>query len=362
MRKPKAPSLGEIRLKNEPRPPERFILSLDGGGMRGMVSATVLEEFDKLLRGKGAQGPLARLFDMVAGTSTGGLLAMALTCPSSLGRKDGEERGLPATSELPRLYLDHGGTIFSEPVPAILNAVTDKYSPRRFEELLRTWFGDAPFSSCVVPTLAMAYNVTAGVPYPIQSTVNRELLAWEAGRCTSAAPTYFPPHRLGSQLIVDGGVIANNPAFYAYHYAKSLWPDCPRFHILSLGTGTGTYRFKSAATYGFLSWTSVHKVYATAQHQTTDTVMEDLPDADYVRIHRELREKIDMDDTRRSTALKLREEGHILFNHSLPALDAYAEALVQARTAPPPAPEAQEPPRRPGVFRRILDLLTGGGL
>ncbi|MDY4889663.1 MAG: patatin-like phospholipase family protein [Sphaerochaetaceae bacterium] len=341
MRNAKTPSIDEIRLQNaEPRHNEAedcFILSLDGGGMRGIISTEVLEGFCQILKDKGENRPLVEVFDMVAGTSTGGLIASAMTCPSLIGRTEDQGPALMDPGKLGDIYKVYGSEIFGEPVPRILNAVSDKFSPRKLESLLKLWFKDTRFSSCVIPTLIMGYDVTAGVPFPMASTENKELFTWEVGRCTSAAPTYFPAFQLGNQLIVDGGVIANNPSLYAYRYARSLWPKCKRFHILSISTCSSIYRYNSLSTYGIASWTSIYKVYANAQQQTTDEMMECLPDVDYLRIYKEMGARIEMDDARDQTISQLETYGKELFLKNKTVMESFADRIIAAQKPIPTA-------------------------
>lgn len=337
----------------DPEKKECFILSLDGGGMRGIISTSILSEFCKILKAHGCNKDLTEVFDMVAGTSTGGLIASALTCPNSLGRKD-DEKGLCPVKDLQNVYLLYGKDIFSEEVPSLLKAVSDKYSEKQFEFLLHMWYGSSLFSSCVIPTLIMGYNATAGLPFPMTSTENKTLYAWEVNRATSAAPTYFAPFKLGNQFIIDGGVIANNPSLYAYRYARTLWPNCKKIHILSISTCSPVYRYQMKASYGIASWTSVYKVYANAQMQTCDEMMESLPDVDYVRIYKELGDKVEMDDTREETLVKLSVSGKELARKFMPELEAFATRLL-IRDQVPESTIAVEPPiqKRPSFLQRL---------
>lgn len=367
MRNPKTPSIGEIQLKESTKSQaareaaeskakdECFILSLDGGGMRGIISTTVLSGFCQIMKDKSYFKPLHEMFDMVAGTSTGGLIATAITCPSLIGRSLEEGYGLPDPQTLGRIYMNYGKDIFSEPVPSILNTVLDKYSPKAIERLLKLWYGDALFSSCVIPTLVMGYNATAGLPFPMASTEVKSLYTWEVDRGTSAAPTYFPPLQLGRHLIIDGGVIANNPSLYAYRYARNLWPQCKKLHILSISTCSNIYKYTSQSTYGVSSWAGVYKVYANAQMQTTDEMMECLPDVDYLRIYQELERKIEMDDASEEALVHMEDFGNRLFKQFKPELEAFADRLLAIKNpssaVQPPQPEI--PRKKPSFLQRI---------
>ena len=84
--------------------PKRFILSIDGGGIRGIIPAAILVELAKRLEGL----PLHQAFDMIAGTSTGGIIAAGLKCPAP----DAEETAGGTAADLLALYVDHGGQTF----------------------------------------------------------------------------------------------------------------------------------------------------------------------------------------------------------------------------------------------------------
>lgn len=358
MKNPVYPSIDRIEMSPGPQSAgsDRFVLSLDGGGMRGIISTAVLEEFTDILRSMGFERPVGETFDMVAGTSTGGLIACALTCPSILGAGQDGKPGLVSLHRLASVYLEHGEEIFADPVHGIRSTFTDKYSVENLERLLMGWYGAARFSDCVLPTLIMGYDVTEGTPFPMASTQNTDMATWEVCRCTSAAPTYFAPFNHEGHLIVDGGVVANNPSLYAYQYARSMWPDSRRIHILSVGTGSAVYRYKSMASYGISSWTGVHKVFASAQMQTVDETMQFIPDALYTRIYRELDSEIEMDDASEASLRTLQDFGRELGREFRPQLEQFARALVASKSPEPSVPQ-EISTGKPGLWARLRSWL-----
>jgi len=120
---------------------------------------------------------------------------------------------------------------------------------------------------------------------------------FDAARATSAAPTYFSPLARNGKLLVDGGVIANNPSLFALSQAARLWPDCRDFTILSIGTAGNVHTMRQDAASGIFNWVdNIVPMYSTAQKRTVDRLLENLPGVHYLRIEDSLNRKISMDD------------------------------------------------------------------
>ncbi len=232
------------------------ILSIDGGGIRGILPARILAELERR-----AGKPASELFDLVAGTSTGGILACGLAQRISAAR-------------LGDLYAQHGAEIFSRSFGRILATAGGlfgaKYDPAPLEAMLRQTLGEARLSAARRPHLLVpSYAIALPSPARIDGTTARTSRApmffkswkanghaldrddvrdafdfplWQVARATSAAPTYFPPAEIESMAgeryaMIDGGVFANNPSLCALASAKRLFPDAKRFLLVSLGTG-----------------------------------------------------------------------------------------------------------------------------
>ncbi len=310
--------------------------------MRGLVPAVLLAKLEAALSSLGDNRPLYSHFDLIAGTSTGGLLALALTAPvekttlpvdsryisyiyeqqkptiwQRLTGKGGNESllgtlpfGLEVES-LEGLYLKHGKQIFPKSQGRIFSQIfIDKYDAEPLERFLKQTFGNIPLKDAVVPTLVVSYDASSGKPFLLTSKDSHDFLYWEAARATSAAPTFFKPAYLYDrqeqkmQTLIDGGVVANNPALYAYREAKRLYPDATKFHILSLSTASSDFTFTvSGAGTGVIGWIDpakgapIQKIYATAQMQVVDQIASSIPDLVYTRIHGALGEEYKMDET-----------------------------------------------------------------
>ena len=231
------------------------ILSIDGGGIRGLIPALVLAELERQ-----SGQPAHNLFDLVAGTSTGAIIAAALTRPNPK----------PA-SEIASLYMASGPNIFARtplsPLAYLRSAIAGpKYDAEPLEQVLRDFFGATKLSDAIVPLLLPCYDIERREAHFAKSwRALREpaddFLTWEYLRGAVAAPTYFSPaliHSLGGQRLaaIDGALYANNPAMCAVAEARVLFPEADRFIVISLGVGEfrSPLPYEKARNWGLLSW------------------------------------------------------------------------------------------------------------
>ncbi|MGB3308477.1 MAG: patatin-like phospholipase family protein [Nodosilinea sp.] len=269
------------------------ILSIDGGGIRGLIPAMVLTEIERR-----TNQPISKSFDLIAGTSTGGILA--------LGLSKADESGQPEFSAetLSEIYKKHGKTIFPQGTWTsaarhiwIGFGVSEKiYSHDGLEGLLGNRFGTATLGDALSKVLISTYDIVDGEPVFFKSWDNDHKIVkmCDAARATSAAPTYFEPHRVTvtydqqkyyeahkhryekekykkaiveetidgkvvihkTHTLVDGGVFINSPAVSAYAEAKRLFPEEQDFLVVSLGTGqiNPETTYHEASAWGMASW------------------------------------------------------------------------------------------------------------
>lgn len=238
------------------------VLAIDGGGIRGMIPARVLQEIEERL-GR----PISHLFDLVAGTSTGGIIALGLTVPRSDTRQ-------PANSaaDLVQLYVDHGLTLFPGSLLLkirSLGGVADvRYPPEPLEELLKARFGQTKLSKALTEVVIPSYDLSKPAPFFFKRSYTTEdpvydLEMWQVARATSAAPTYFEPACVaefkdeGDHALVDGGVYANNPSVAAYADCVELWGEEAEINFVSIGTGVPSAQSQHG---------SIPVLYRDAQH------------------------------------------------------------------------------------------------
>jgi uncharacterized protein len=236
------------------------ILSIDGGGIRGLIPALILAEIEKRT-GKA----ISELFDLMAGTSTGGILTLGLNIPDENGK------ARYSVEDLVKLFKDKGKMIFYQnkwrSLMTGLGVLDEKYSHRNFEKLLKEYCGDAELKSAVTDVLITSYDLEyTRKPFFFKSQLARKkeeqnFKMREVIRATTAAPTYFEPHKLLSMVdrktyysLVDGGIVANNPAMCAF--AEALTLNQSDVLMVSLGTGAKTeqIKHKDAIHWGLVHW------------------------------------------------------------------------------------------------------------
>jgi uncharacterized protein len=240
------------------------ILSIDGGGLRGLIPATLLRHLERLLAERLIERrlpsqPLARFFDLIAGTSTGGIIAAALA-----GR-GADDRPLAGLDQLEMFYLQDAKVVFAGHGrgwfrPKFVEG--QRELKRRFVEIC----GEARLAEAAVNLVIPAFTGNGAFLF-------RGGPGWRSGSqpnyflhdvllATTAAPYVFPPARLaaiGQQEIrdfVDGGLFANNPALHAYLDARELFGDARDVLLLSLGTGNDfqPVDYHTAFQWGGLKW------------------------------------------------------------------------------------------------------------
>jgi predicted acylesterase/phospholipase RssA len=215
------------------------ILSLDGGGVKGVLEARLLERLE-------AESPFVDGVDLFAGTSTGGILALALAA------------GIPM-SECVALYRDNSKDIFSS--RGLLDSLTPdeymraNYSQEGLRNVLTEVFGDRRLPDLEKEVLLPCFDLMRFRPKFLDRTDDWSLV--DAGLATSAAPTYFPGHivheahtaagsrttQSGSvRCLIDGGVYANNPSDRAISFARVKLGWEGDITMLSLGAGATPYR------------------------------------------------------------------------------------------------------------------------
>jgi patatin-like phospholipase/acyl hydrolase len=236
------------------------VLSIDGGGIRGIVPAMLLAEIERR-----TQRPVCKLFDLVAGTSTGGILALGLTIPKELGGP------LYRADEFAGMYASEGPRIFSRSlwhkVTGCNNLIKVKYSSAGIERVLEEFFGESRLSHAATSVLVTSYEIERNFPFFFKSSNARirsdhDFPTRQVARAASAAPTYFDPMKLPTgtntdfYTLIDGGVYANNPAACALVEARTTHPEASGFVVVSLGTGSlrHSLRYDSARNWGVAKW------------------------------------------------------------------------------------------------------------
>ncbi|KAK1263226.1 Patatin-2-Kuras 2 [Acorus gramineus] len=263
------------------------VLSIDGGGIKGIIPAAILSFLEsELQRLDGEDVRLADYFDVITGTSTGGLVAAMLAAPNE------DNRPLFAAKEIKEFYLEHSPKIFPQyggyilaPFIKIFRALWGpKYGGSYLHELIKEKLGTTRLSQALTNLIIPTFDIKL-LHHTIFSTFEvktRKLLdAQLSDICigTSAAPTYLPAHYFETRdsqgqvrefNLIDGGVAANNPALIAIGEVTKqslkgnpdFFPyrpmDYRKFLVISLGTGSAKleerYSSARARKWGVFGW------------------------------------------------------------------------------------------------------------
>lgn len=173
------------------------ILSIRGGGMRGIVPAQIIQSLEEV-----TMTPAYMMFDMIVGTSTGGILALALGL------------GIPA-KEIMSFYLEDGPAIFKRRWSHRFGLTGAKFDIALLTKKLEQRFHGYHLSECKTKVMAPATDLTTMGAYFFKSWKMPKLKASLVASCTAAAPTYFNPVEFNGSKMADGGLFANNPALFA---------------------------------------------------------------------------------------------------------------------------------------------------
>lgn len=229
------------------------ILSIDGGGIKGIIPASCLARIEETNGGK----IIVEHFDLIAGTSTGGILALGL--------------GLGFTArEILALYMDNGDKIFKNPIwtkiPLLKNrgVFSTKYDTKPLQKLLKEKFQGMLLGQSKTRLIIPAFDIVRN-DICVFKTAHHErfefdykIPAEDIALATSAAPVYFKPHKmLNGKSLVDGGILANNPTLLSVIEGIGVlnWP-AEEISILSLGCSDEMPKYGelSQKTPGAISW------------------------------------------------------------------------------------------------------------
>jgi predicted acylesterase/phospholipase RssA len=259
-----------------PAPGEsRFqILALDGGGLKGLFSAAVLAELESDL---GVS--IADHFDLITGTSTGGLIALGLGA------------GI-APSSLVDFYVEHGPRVFpGKRLRTIRQWFRSKHDASELRASLGEIFGQRLLGESAKRLLIPSYSLDADDVYIFKTPHHPDLRRdhktpmADVAMATTAAPTFLPAHRLGHNRLIDGGVWANNPTLVGVAEAVSmLGAALSEIYVLSLGTTDPVARNREKLDRGgFARWAwASARVFLRAQSFGTFHAAEHLVGPDHV--------------------------------------------------------------------------------
>jgi patatin-like phospholipase/acyl hydrolase len=315
------------------------VLAIDGGGIRGIIPALVLADLEQR-----TGRPISDLFDLIAGTSTGGILACALARPGT--------GGAPRFSaqELVQLYVEEGPGIFDrgllKRVTSADGLIDERYEDDGLRAALERYLGATRLAEARTPLLVTAYELESRFAFFFRSTrattdPTYDFAMTDVAHATSAAPTYFEPVEVrdvaGARryVLIDGGVFATNPAMCALAEISRAG-DAPDVElVLSLGTGQHTrpIRYDDARGWGRLQWApKIVDVVFDGVAETVDFEAAHLLGDRYVRLQTALAPAgDDLDDASAENLAALRTTGEALIRERAADLERVARILTASR-------------------------------
>ncbi|WP_257391437.1 CBASS cGAMP-activated phospholipase [Cytobacillus gottheilii] len=273
------------------------ILSIDGGGIRGILAITVLKNIEKQYKCK-----IADLFDVLAGTSTGAIIAAA----AAIGKE---------MEDIYDSYYKHGEKIFER--NAKVGFFKSIYTNHHLRNYLQDAYGEILLSEVKKPLLLPAVDINKGKPYVHRSHVRSEgekkesVKLWDAVLSSCSAPVYFPPNEMQNKhLAIDGGLWANNPSLVTITEALSFFhQNLEDIQVLSIGTGLQSISFQDqeGREWGAQSWLPFQfpsmritpKLLDLALHISSEAISyhcRHLLHDHYLRLNAELQKEMPFDD------------------------------------------------------------------
>lgn len=314
------------------------VLSIDGGGSRGLMAIEILKRIEDLCNKE-----IFELFDIICGASTGAILAFLLgikkvpleECEHTykkLSLDIFEQNALIGTG---KLFWSHA-----------------YYDTAKFEKILKKDGGDAKMIDSAkdtsipkVAAVSTVVNHSLLIPFVFsnytrppgsvsQFPQSCKYRIWEALRASTAAPGFFEEFKLGKNIHQDGGLLTNNPSSIAIHEARRLWPDEPFQCIVSVGTG----KYKGRSRPSTLEFSSLRekllKVVASATDtEAVDTVLSDvLPPLSYFRFNPNMSADIPMDEGRTEMLEQIQFDARRYVAKEDENFKKCAEVLLQNKT------------------------------
>uniref|UniRef100_A0A1A8NPF4 Patatin-like phospholipase domain containing 8 n=1 Tax=Nothobranchius pienaari TaxID=704102 RepID=A0A1A8NPF4_9TELE len=315
------------------------VLSIDGGGTRGLLALQTLHKLQDLT-GK----PIHQLFDYICGVSTGAILAFMLGIFQ-----------IPL-EECEDMYRKLGSDVFKQNV--IVGTVKMGwshafYDSEIWENILKERMGEGSMIESArdphCPKVsAVSTIVNRGSPlkayvfrnYRLMPGVRSHYLGdckhkmWQAIRASSAAPGYFQEFVLGKDLHQDGGLLINNPTALAIHECKCLWPNTPLQCVLSLGTGRYETAGTSSTTYTSLKTKLAHVISSATDTEEVHTMLDALlPQDTYFRFNPYMSEDVPLNENRKEKLNLLKSEAECYLERNEAKLRKAASVLGQEKGA-----------------------------
>uniref|UniRef100_A0A0K0ELA3 PNPLA domain-containing protein n=1 Tax=Strongyloides stercoralis TaxID=6248 RepID=A0A0K0ELA3_STRER len=317
------------------------ILSIDGGGTRGIMGLKVLEAIEK-----SAGKKIYELFDYITGVSTGAIIAVLL--------------GIKKVSvdECRKSYLELSRKLFNQQKLTGVGSFLIShsfYNTSLWKDILKENVGDTmtladsakykdvpkiSIVSCILnspqlqPYVFRNYELPPGHDSQFRGGNNYKL--WEVVQASTAAPGYFEEVRLGSIIHQDGGVLANNPTAIAIHEAKNLWPNEDIQCVVSIGNGRSVseVEFSSCDKYFKMAYNKISKIVDSAtDSQATHLCINDLlPGEKYFRLNPYMNFPYSLDEIDNEKLDQMTRDADLYVRRNIKKIEDCSKQLTQKPT------------------------------
>jgi predicted acylesterase/phospholipase RssA len=250
---------GEPSLKNinpASAKPLLCLLSIDGGGIRGVAAAAILDEIDKALRAKG--GPdFVDVVDVFSGTSTGSIIAAGM----AFSKQRTPDRPFWQPTRIIDIYKTRGREIFGRrPRTGLFDRSSQRWDSAGLHRVLGETFGEIRMSDLPGNLVVPYFDMNAAAGRNAVVAIGGPIASGRSGRAvrhivaaSASAPTYFNPSDVENELGIDGGVFANNPTLTAWITMQRMF-DQADVLVISVGCGLKKARYPSHSTWGPIEW------------------------------------------------------------------------------------------------------------
>ncbi len=333
------------------------ILSIDGGGIRGILPASIIAHLEKRLQLETGDedARVSDFFDLLSGTSAGGILTCLYLVPEK--REDGTVRPKYTACMAANLYSELGPLLFKKSIGYVLRSgfglLRSRYCEDELYEFSKRLLGDSYISEVMKDCLITAYDLSSrkALLFSKYSTHKYGDMAdyklCDIVRSTSAAPSYFIPSQIfakdgGSRHLVDGGVYASNPAMCSYVEAIKIWPGEPVSNLWMLSVGTGKvlkpYHFKNTKHFGYLHWLNpILDILMSSVSETVDYQVQQIfsiagVPQNYIRIEPPmLNADTKIDNASSKNIERLKSAAQNFIDHNSPLFDSICKTLTDGK-------------------------------
>lgn len=315
-----------------PQSPGIRVLSIDGGGTRGLVSLEILRHIENATKKRTHE-----LFDLICGVSSGAIITMAIGS------------GRFTLDQCENFYREMSENIFKTDIwsstPRLLWSHA-YYDATIFENTLKKAFGNANLLELAqdsgIPRLAaVSVNAHSVQPFLFRNYAHDPVIGnlfdgtckadvWQAIRASSAAPGYFQEFKFGSSILLDGGMLVNNCAGVAHTEANILWPNEPVQCLVSVGSGKFRPRDVMNVNATSLYEKAHGLLYSATDTETIHMILKNLIQ-NYYRFNPQLSENILISENRKLKLDQLRDEAQQYMKNNEFMLGQLTKKLLQPR-------------------------------